>query len=55
MLKMRRLFVLLGLIASPVLVFAGGMPNSESSSNETNSSSESQKVSESTSASSSET
>ena len=55
MLKMRRLFVLLGLIASPVLVLAGGMPKSESSSNETNSSSESQQVSESTSASSSET
>ena len=55
MLKMRRLFVLLSLIASPVLVFAGGMPNSESSTNGTNSSSESQKVSESTTASSSET
>ena len=55
MLKMRRLFVLLGLIASPVLVLAGGMPKSESSSNETNSSSESQQVSESTAASSSKT
>ena len=55
MLKMRRLFVLLGLIVSPALVIAGGMPNSESSSNETNSSSESQQVSESTAASPSKT
>ena len=55
MLKMRRLFVLLGLIVSPALVIAGGMPNSESSSNETNSSSESQQVSKSTAASPSKT
>jgi len=31
---MRRLFVFLGFIVSPVVVIAGGMPNSESSSNE---------------------
>ena len=55
MLKMRRLFILLGLIASPVLVFAGGMPNSESGSNDTNSSSESQQVTETTTDSSDNT
>ena len=55
MLKMRRLFISLGLIASPVLVLAGGMPNSESSSNVTNSSTESQQVAESSSDSSDNT
>jgi hypothetical protein len=55
MLKLRRLFITLGLIASQLLELAGGMPNSESGSNETNSSSESQQVAESTAASSSET
>ena len=49
MLKLRRLFISLGLIASPVLVLAGGMPDSESVANDTNSSSESQQVAESTS------
>ena len=49
MLKLRRLFISLGLIASPVLVLAGGMPNSESVANDTNSSGESQQVAESTS------
>ena len=49
MLKLRRLFISLGLIASPLLVLAGGMPNSESVANDTNSSGESQQVAESTS------
>ena len=55
MLNIRRLFVILGLITSPALVIAGGMPNSESSSNETNSSSESQQVTETTTDSSDNT
>ena len=42
MLKMRRLFISLGFILSPSILFAGGMPNAESNSNETASSTESQ-------------
>ena len=42
MLKMRRLFISLGFILSPSLLFAGGMPNAESNSNETASSTETQ-------------
>ena len=42
MLKMRRLFISLGLILSPSILFAGGMPNAESNSNETASSTEAQ-------------
>ena len=42
MLKMRRLFISLGFILSPSILFAGGMPNAESNSNETASSTETQ-------------
>ena len=42
MLKMRRLFISLGFILSPSILFAGGMPNAESNSNETASSTEAQ-------------